>query len=352
MSGAQPSIARRLREAAIDDATAVRWRELTRLPEKAAYYELNPYFRLAWSDACHYHGSNAAAVFRNVGAVMFRPDAIAGRRIERCLAFLRDHGFAPVALLPIEISRHGLLELWRYQNNAATVDRLAATEELARSGSGLYLLLLDQTGGHRVPAAVRLRTLKGRGSGDPPASPPTLRSEADIVNRMLSMVHTADEPIDLVRELGIWFDAPVRHRLIRALASLRPLPDADVEAIVAEAYTQAPPVEFDPHAAAGRLSRALTRSPAAVEWAENVRCAQEEGQGLAWLALSRTLSTDGADVEQWDLTQVATHFITCDESEDMLILGNGESAWYSEHATTTSGRQRFQALAQPIRERP
>ncbi|GIH10815.1 hypothetical protein Rhe02_88820 [Rhizocola hellebori] len=301
------TLPRRLELAAIGDPAVNRWPALTRLPEKAAYFSLDTYFRQALAELEAAWGGELAGRLRPLASILFRPDAVAGRRIPACLEFLAGHGFAPLAAVPLRLTRHMALELWRYQHNAGTLDRVAATEHLVAAGDSLYLLLLDRLGAPEVPATVRLRGLKGDGAGDPAGAAPTLRSTARIVNRILAMLHTPDEPLDLVRELGIFFDAAARARLIQLATGAQPLTAGWTSSVLEALHAANPPVDLDPQAALDRM---------------RIRYGYVSEAEAGHFAASPQVV-----LPAWDRVLICSHYISYDTSDDMLIAGNGEAQW-------------------------
>jgi hypothetical protein len=300
------TLPRRLELAAVCDPAVNRWPMLTRLSEKAAYFSLDTYFRQALVSLEAAWGQQMAEQIRPLASILFRPDAVVGRRIPACLEFLAGHGFIPLAAVPLRMTRHMALELWRFQHNAGTLDRIAATEHLIAAGDSLYVLLLDTSGAQEVPATVRLRGLKGNGAGDPAGAAPTLRSTARIVNRILAMVHTADEPMDLVRELGIFFDAAARLRLLQVARSAQPM---FMSSILEALHEANPSVELDPQAALDRM---------------RIRYGYISEAEAGQFAASPEVS-----LPVWDRVLICSHYIRYDTSDDMLILGNGEAEWRS-----------------------
>ena len=91
------TLPRRLEQAAVCDPAVNRWPMLTRLSEKAAYFSLDTYFRQTLADLQAAWGEELAGQIRPLASILFRPDAVVGRRIPACLAFLVGHGFAPIA---------------------------------------------------------------------------------------------------------------------------------------------------------------------------------------------------------------------------------------------------------------
>ena len=115
-----------------------------------------------------------------------------------------ENEFEIVAARSITFDRLLWRALWQYQLTSATLDRLGVSDRHLAAGPGL-LLVLRSTDGHDLPATVRLTSLKGSATLEQQVRG-TLRHRLGQANRVLSLLHVADEPADLVRELGVFFD--------------------------------------------------------------------------------------------------------------------------------------------------
>lgn len=111
---------------------------------------------------------------------------------------------------PAEPSSHGrptrvTRRLSWWQLKRATAEWLLLLDAAAGLGPGLVVLYRHPDG----DPAQRLTRLKG---GNDPAgrAPDSLRSVAGSPNRLLTMVHTSDDPADVVRELAVFL--PWRER--------------------------------------------------------------------------------------------------------------------------------------------
>lgn len=88
--------------------------------------------------------------------VVLKPDAVAGRRCELILGILRSKGWHPVAATAVRFDPLLVRELWRYQFNAASAQRIAVVDPLLSSGRSLLILLEDRNRPTWLPASVRL----------------------------------------------------------------------------------------------------------------------------------------------------------------------------------------------------
>jgi hypothetical protein len=219
--------------------------------------------------------------------------------------------------------------LWRYQLTSATLDRLAVNELLLGAGPALFLLLRSEPG-HELPGAVRLSTLKGSATLEA-QKPGTLRSLLGQPNRVLSYVHVADEPADVLRELGLLFDAPTRRDLLDSLAAgALTARDKEVLDDALERFA-APTRSLSSTDALRRVTEAAaTAEPGPA--AESVRhrlARMERGERVEWRPFLADLAAAGVRPERWDLAVLGTYFIEYDEPGHPKVLTNPKPEWWT-----------------------
>lgn len=170
--------------------------QLTRSANKVSLYRDDPYFRYG-------HSMLPVDVALSHTFMVLKPDAIAGRRTGTVRAFLRQRGFSVVGFHRFRFSPLLTREIWRYQFNIASSARQEIVDLLLPASDSLLLVLRDdhwEAG--RLPAACRLASEKG--AADPRERfGPSLRSMLNSPTTLFNFVHTADEPADVVRELGL-----------------------------------------------------------------------------------------------------------------------------------------------------
>jgi hypothetical protein len=209
--------------------------------------------------------------------------------------------------------------MWRYQLTSATIDRLALND-LIYVGTGLLLLLRDQRPGSR-PATMRLASLKG--SADlAKQKPGTLRDLLAQHNRNFSYIHVADEPADLVRELGLLLDPARRLAALTGLTADGPGPDdlARLDELLA-AERAATHRSFAADAATEAVLDALKRSghgDRAIRLLERMRL----GEPVGWVEVAEAVHRSGAAVDRWDLAAVGASLIVCDEPGETKLIAN------------------------------
>ncbi|WKU42630.1 nucleoside-diphosphate kinase [Streptomyces sp. VNUA116] len=241
------------------------WARLTRFSGKDTVFAADLFAREAWATLARELGDGGAYSFAEATALMWvRPDAFAAGVARKVLAATQAAGFRPLAVRPVRVDRCGARALWAYMCRWATVERLWLLDALVALGPGLLVLWADDTG---EPAAARLTALKGSNAAGRRTGA-SLRDVAGSPNRLLTMVHVADEPADVVRELGILCPWPDRAALvIEAAARLTDGACCLLEDAIAAVETELPTLGTPAPDTATPSPGDLTAGPLERRWA-------------------------------------------------------------------------------------
>ena len=184
---------------------------LSAIESKASRLAKETYFREAYSDLASW--IDVPYLCQRTLALTLKPETLVSRQVETVLEYLFHHGFEPFLAHYGIHSRCAIREIWRYQWNIATLERLELMERLMCSWGSIWILAWDVSQPPNenltLPATARFCELKGSALAHEHEAGqlrPLLRGG----NRILTFVHAADEPFDIIRELGILFDR--RHR--------------------------------------------------------------------------------------------------------------------------------------------
>ncbi|WRZ88140.1 hypothetical protein OHB54_03190 [Streptomyces sp. NBC_01007] len=191
--------------------------------------------------------------------VMFKPDAVVGRRVEPALAFLAGHGFEPLGALTVRVDARVCRELWRYQINAAPLAVIRAVDMILESGPPcLFVALRDTRGPERTgtTAAERLAELKGS-SKNRSVEGRSLRDALGCELMCLNFLHAPDDPSDLIREVGVLLPGRREEALSLLAADAAPSEAAEPAAVAGELYAVHPA-----HSLTRPASRGISRRPA------------------------------------------------------------------------------------------
>jgi hypothetical protein len=305
------------------------WPCLSKHPLKQELYGREPYFREAAHELDTAFGGESVRVVQDLAIAVLKPDAFVGRRAGAALDYILGKNFTPIWFRKVFYTYHAIRELWRFQWNAATFQKMLLSEWIHEGVPAILMLLRDEDRSGDLPAAVRMKALKGHAEAGERRGE-TLRSVVDSPNRMMTIVHTADEPADIVRELGVFFDRRERDGLMRELPTLyanRRGVGTQLVRAVAALERQAPFCDFDPARALERLTRMLP--------ADAREVFREQARSLAdldinaWKAFIATgLAADG---DKWDLITVCAEAIEHQDLgyEPLISFNEAEvQAWH------------------------
>ncbi|MGC1498087.1 MAG: nucleoside-diphosphate kinase [Sulfitobacter sp.] len=303
------------------------FRDLTRVPLKSETYRREVYFREGLDLFHSIFGQNALQTASHTALLVIKPDGICGNKTPMVLDFLDAHGFECIASCEIDMSEKVWRELWRYQLTSATFDRLAINDHLFKEPS-LFLLLKDKVPTSNIPTSVRLSRLKGA-SNMLDQSPDCLRRIVGQANRILSCIHVADEPADIIRECALLLPRHQQTTVLSALKTeaLTQPSQASINAALKLGKDQKRTFELS--LACERLARTLVGidTPGAFK-AQQMITQATENQKISFRELRDCLAESGAQFDEWDLIIVGSYSMVYDEPGHPKLIGNPPAdAW-------------------------
>ncbi|MCA3260087.1 MAG: hypothetical protein IM669_10190 [Phenylobacterium sp.] len=183
-------------------------------PRKRFAYAQESYFQEAYQEFAGRFRREGLERLHSRSFLIFKPDAAAGRCVEACLDAMAVEGLIIRGARLIRFTRPLARELWRYELNLSTYDRYPGVDALLVGRLGLLVLLEDPA--REGDLSRRLSAWKGP-SALARREAHHLRSRLGAGDGMLNFVHTPDETLDVLRELGVLFDREERDELFSLL---------------------------------------------------------------------------------------------------------------------------------------
>lgn len=291
---------------------------LSRLPQKRLLYAVDTYFRESFEDLTRVADLSTERFCHDHALLLLKPDAVVARRLGAVLRWVIASGFTIVCADVVTIDRHGIRALWQYGLNAASRDRRDAAD-LYVTASDCLLLILALPG---RPRAATLVLSEAKGPADPVGCRPgQLRHDIGSFNYQLNLVHTADEPADLLRELAVLCDHETRltlyrrtlagrdhtaeaFALVRRLEEATPAVDLRIERTLDDLASAAVGIATHP---AGKARIGDPPGP----WPELmalIGCIRA-GESRDWRRLVRLAEECGVPVSRWQRIVLATHLL-------------------------------------------
>ncbi|GGB60606.1 nucleoside-diphosphate kinase [Deinococcus soli (ex Cha et al. 2016)] len=176
---------------------------LTRVPWKKSEFFKDPYFREAFLTVQQAFADAALDHLQELTLVVFRPDALLLGKAHDIYKQILQRGYVPLAARTVRLNRNCIREIWRYSYYVASADRITLHERIFDLTEAVVVLFRGVS--HPQPATVRLSLNKGSAKQEKQGGN-AIRRTVGSPNRFLSLFHVSDEPIDVVRELGVLFN--------------------------------------------------------------------------------------------------------------------------------------------------
>lgn len=316
------------------------WSELTRNPAKIDLYGEDSYFRIGLDSWVRRQGQSQQVDIRDVGSLLIRPDAFVTRQVPNILERVTALGFHPVAFCALQSNRLVPLELWRYQHNAGSLDRLALTQLIFDGWPCVWVLVKrSDSNTDPLPCSVHLQGVKG--STHPECRTRTsIRGTVNAPGRLLSLIHTADEPADVLREFGLLLNREDRTLVLETLGETLDINKKLLD-LVSNISENLKLVNFDINKAKSRVEEALENAGAS-NLLQQLRVAPSS-PGLFGNIVSK-LSPSVLREILWDIAQVGSEYATCDERHPVHLENVDAQLWttspdvYSSIETAESRR--------------
>lgn len=292
--------------------------DLSRSQDKLDLYATDTHFLESWEDLLAAGEEQSLPAPSRFAALTLKPDAVVGRTLKPTLEWLGDHGFSIVAAELVEFERHIIRGIWQYSWNVASRDRKDLVDVLLTTTPSLFLAL-------RGPENASLWLSQNKGPANPKyRQPGQLRYGLGYFSTLLNFVHTSDEPADFIRELAVYFPAPTRQRIYRAMGSEDSSQLAESLANDLESRFPAHDLELD--ASIDRI-RTLVDSDQGDGSNDRARLRHlldeiASRSSRDWRTLFRLTEAARVPCQDWDLIVIATNLVQLDNPDvDPVLRG-------------------------------
>ena len=291
---------------------------------KRELFAVDPYFRDAWEDMLDRWGTEETiGRLMSFASVIFRPDALVVRGVQRGLNAIRELGFVPIAATTFRYNRFTVREGWRYQLNIATRQRIDVMDMIMPATDSLYVMMRRTSPDLRLPASTYLSSQKG------PSLPEhrerhhlrALIGEAQV--SVLTYVHISDEVADLIRELGVFFDRPQRMEILKAIEVNQDISQTLAD-VIEQLYTKIPRHQLDFAETIGRVTQMVREKQRSAndpslavlfDLCTDIRC----GVSRDWQQLLSLLDLSRIAIDHWDRIAIAARLAEQHLNEEDLI---------------------------------
>lgn len=301
---------------------------LTPLQAKVDAYAGDTYFQESANQLVD-SGADLATFAREHTLLLLKPDAVVGRAMEPTVHWLRDNGFRIAAVRRMSVNRHQARALWYYQWNIASTERRHLADLLVTISDAVLLVLhaspTDEMADD-LPTAVTFCDRKGP-TAPSQREPGHLRHLLGRYTYLLNLVHSPDDPADVLRELAIYFDEAERKTLFGELSD-RADHSAEALRIGADLAEEIPARSFDKNDAVATLLRDLAGIPEAQAVAE----AASAGTDSAYADLIHSAWANDWPIDPWAVIVLGSYVLPMRVGTHSQTLGAVSAAdWREAH---------------------
>jgi hypothetical protein len=282
--------------------------------KKNELFCVDPYFR-----DCIDHMSittNNVLDFKllNIAPVIFRPDSIVTRECIRIFKKILALGYHPIYVKPFTYNRYTIRECWKYQLNIATRDRIDMMDMILLNYPCLYILFFTPSFPSGVSATQYLSQKKGPSSPNYRKENQLRYSVKSAQVSVLTFIHVADEPIDIIREWGAFFDNEERTNLFKALLHGKTCDAYTYLTSLADAYENNSLKYTD---IIKKINDKCNSKQYPVE--RNI-ISRIEDKSLSWRAALATLYQNNTQLSHWDLVSICAPFAETHYSDKKPLI--------------------------------
>jgi nucleoside diphosphate kinase len=271
-------------------------------------------FNEAFEDLKLYLPSTWEEFLFSTSAIVLKPDAVVRRKLGGAITFLLEAGFHPVAVMPFTFNRNMVREMWRHNTHLVATRKWRILVDLFLPSSPSLYVMLSSDGNASLTAAEQLSRFKGSARMED-RQRWQLRAQLEAEYPLLNFVHTPDDHVNFVRELGILFASSMRKLLIVQAASRKDISKLLSETI-AEMYRVQPEHDFSFPRSLQRIARSCQEQTSNGSDADGVveECRLlAEGRQKDWEPLFESLLLSGFDTALWDRAIVGATLTTIED---------------------------------------
>lgn len=189
---------------------------LTEIPAKKELYANDIYFRESLDDLKKLWPTDLDPYLSRRCSIIIKPEAFASRKAWECITFLREKWFTPVGFKPFRFNRNLIRDLWRFQLNSATMERLKILDMWWDSSDVILAILRYDGINNLISASTKLTFVKWH-SNPIHHKEWELRAALGQSIIMLNYLHSSDETADFIRDIWVCFDSEYRLDILKQM---------------------------------------------------------------------------------------------------------------------------------------
>jgi nucleoside diphosphate kinase len=262
--------------------------------KKRWFFSQDSYFRESnalFSNTFQRH-ADLDQFFKNISFVIVRPDGIAAHSIGKTVEALREVGFEPIHYEIVKFDRHSNRLFWWYHLNHAPLDRFPLVD-LFINDRPCALIFVKANEPNEEFACQRLARVKGHVLTEK-RKPDQIRYKINAGRGLLAYIHAPDEPIDIMRELGILFPSSQLQNLLEKM--MHP-PEFNQSLLEEQMYAKSIAHNLDFTQSTQRIQSICNAFPDLQEMCQDALT----GKKIDWQYFVQQVKKYQLPIDEWDL---------------------------------------------------
>ncbi|UZI32380.1 nucleoside-diphosphate kinase [Streptomyces sp. VB1] len=302
---------------------------LTTNTSKHERFLRDPYYREACEELVAIAGEQAPQVAARHALLLLKPDATVRGKLTAAIDWLLRRGWRVRASAPLRFNRWTVRGMWGYQWKSADRGRRDMADLYMTAADSLLLVLAAPSNAAADQWACNLLT-RSKGTFDVATCPPgTLRHYLGSLNRQMNLVHTADEPADLLRELGVCLEPQTRREVFTALIEGRD-GAAQAQATASRLQRDSQPVDLSLAACLETIRADLEDGSAPEPYRQRLRALIEQiaiDRSRDWQGVVNLAALAGLHLTNWQIVTLGTWLLPPTNGETPPTRSAARQGW-------------------------
>ena len=234
---------------------------LSCFPEKLNLYRRDPAFLQGWFDVLAFSEGRCASrdLLWNMGSILLKTDSVISNRAIAGINAICRAGYSIDYAAPVEFDEVKVQRLWEHSLGRYSPERVSILSKLMSMAPSIYISIRLEKSPSPLPVSTTITRFKGEAEPDK-RRPGQLRYEMGAPKTgILNMVHSSDEPADVVREMGLLLDAKARQNLLASIGKGAAKPYALT--LAENLCADAPHHDLDITSSTARIKASIARLP-------------------------------------------------------------------------------------------
>jgi len=183
---------------------------------KKYHYSCESYFQESYTDF-KLENIDLNNTKKNISYIILKPDFFVSDKLALLEDVIEQLPCKVIGVFEIQFSRYSIRELWRYEYNNSKIDRYSLIDKLLTTGPSIFLLLKKEIKDDINDFSHQMTMLKKNNKDKNLLNGKSIREYLNTYTGTFNFIHSPDEFIDFIREIGVLFEKTQRIQICNAI---------------------------------------------------------------------------------------------------------------------------------------